>query len=137
MASISYSDVAAILIHFYRQCLDAPDIALAATSCRRKGYEMGSKDLKRLDLRLPPDHSIFKIEAGQRAKVARDWLDTGVKISGMEERLANMEKQLAEIKEMISKVTMKVEQENPTPSKQDKAVVNQANIGKMFEEAFS
>jgi hypothetical protein len=73
---------------------------------------MNSKDLKRLDLRLPPTHPIFcqDVDSRQRAKIARDWLDNGARLAGVEARLICLEKQLAEIREILSKGTTQVAQ---------------------------
>ncbi|MBE3573394.1 MAG: hypothetical protein IMW95_10685 [Moorella humiferrea] len=47
--------------------------------------------LKRLDLRLPPEHPVFRYPPRIRPKVAREWLDLGMRLAAIEERLARLE----------------------------------------------
>ncbi|MDD2586793.1 MAG: hypothetical protein PHT79_09765 [Syntrophomonadaceae bacterium] len=49
---------------------------------------------KRLDLRLPTDHPIWKYPKGTRGVIAREWLNFGYKFSQIEERLSQIEKRL-------------------------------------------
>ncbi len=71
---------------------------------------MNSKDLKRLDLRLPPTHPIFcqDVDSRQRAKIARDWLDNGARLAGLESRLAG-------IMDILSKGTTLQVAQKPEP----------------------
>lgn len=46
-----------------------------------------AKPAKRLDLRLPPDHPIFKYPPGVRAQIAREWLDIGARLERIEKLL--------------------------------------------------
>lgn len=55
---------------------------------------MSRKGLRRLDLWLPYNHPVFGYPAGVRAQVARDWLDLGMRLSGIERRLAELEEAL-------------------------------------------
>lgn len=48
---------------------------------------MPPKSLRRLEVSLPEDHPIWNIPKGSRAAVAREWLDIGVRLSAIEERL--------------------------------------------------
>ncbi|AKX96997.1 hypothetical protein [Neomoorella thermoacetica] len=47
--------------------------------------------LKRLDLRLPSEHPVFRYPPRIRPKVAREWLDLGMRLAAIEERLAKLE----------------------------------------------
>lgn len=53
-----------------------------------------SKGMKRLDLWLPENHPIFQYPAGTRTKVAREWLDIGSRLSGVERKLEELEEKL-------------------------------------------
>lgn len=55
---------------------------------------MSGKGLKRLDLWLPENHPIFQYPAGTRTKVAREWLDIGSRLSGVERKLEELEEKL-------------------------------------------
>lgn len=56
---------------------------------------MSGKGLKRLDLWLPENHPIFSYPPRTRAKTARDWLDIGARLSGLEKKLEDLEAKLA------------------------------------------
>lgn len=47
--------------------------------------------LKRLNLQLPQSHPVFRYPPRIRAKVAREWLDLGMRLAIIEERLARLE----------------------------------------------
>ncbi|GEA14826.1 hypothetical protein E308F_10680 [Moorella sp. E308F] len=47
--------------------------------------------LKRLNLQLPQNHPVFCYPPRIRAKVAREWLDLGMRLAAIEERLAKLE----------------------------------------------
>lgn len=47
--------------------------------------------LKRLNLQLPQNHPIFLYPPRIRAKVAREWLDIGMRLAAIEERLGRLE----------------------------------------------
>ncbi|CEP67145.1 Uncharacterized [Moorella glycerini] len=47
--------------------------------------------LKRLEIRIPPDHPVFRYPPRLRGQVAREWLDLGMRLAGIEERLARLE----------------------------------------------
>ncbi len=99
---------------------------------------MTVKGLKRLTLRLTPDHPIFglDVEPLQRAKIARSWLDTGARISSMEARISGMEKLLAELKEMLSKgAAPRLHQESP--AMKDDNGFDPVAFGKNIEDMFS
>ncbi len=116
---------------------------------------MTRKALKKLCLRVPPDHPIFDldIEPRQRTKIARNWLDIGANISSIEARIScvetkvlsieagmpRIEKQLAEIMAMLGKLD---KGERPKPSQKAPPVPEDAGefdavaFGKSMEEAF-
>lgn len=48
-----------------------------------------SEAMKRLTLRVPPDHPIFAVEPGQRNKVVLEWLDIGQRLAEIEKVLKN------------------------------------------------
>ncbi|NHM26988.1 hypothetical protein G7K71_18840 [Desulfofundulus sp. TPOSR] len=54
---------------------------------------------KRLELRLPADHPLFRYPPGQRAARARELIDTGIRL---EERLLEIERQLAGIAQKLT-----------------------------------
>jgi hypothetical protein len=47
--------------------------------------------MKRLNLQLPQSHPVFRYPPRARAKVAREWLDLGMRLASIEERLARLE----------------------------------------------
>ncbi|NPV30780.1 MAG: hypothetical protein HPY58_14280 [Firmicutes bacterium] len=58
---------------------------------------MTRKGMKRLDLWLPENHPVFKYPPGSRVKVARQWLDLGARLSGVEKKLTELEEKLNNI----------------------------------------
>jgi hypothetical protein len=58
--------------------------------------EMAAKGLKRLDLWIPASHPIYDYPPYSRAKVAREWLDIGARLSAMEQELRDVRKRLGE-----------------------------------------
>lgn len=55
---------------------------------------MSNKGMKRLDLWLPENHPVFEYPPGARAKVAREWLDIGARLSGVERKLEELKDRL-------------------------------------------
>lgn len=55
---------------------------------------MSGKGLRRLDLWLPESHPVFKYPPGTRAKVAREWLDIGARLAGVERKLEELREKL-------------------------------------------
>jgi hypothetical protein len=47
--------------------------------------------MKRLNLQLPQSHPVFRYPPRIRPKVAREWLDLGMRLAAIEERLARLE----------------------------------------------
>jgi hypothetical protein len=58
--------------------------------------EMTVKGLKRLDLWIPESHPIYDYPPHSRAKVAREWLDIGARLSAIEQELGEVKKHLSE-----------------------------------------
>ena len=52
---------------------------------------------KRLELRLPEDHEIFSYPSGTRSTMAATFLDIGMKLSHIENKLDNLEHCIKEI----------------------------------------
>jgi hypothetical protein len=57
---------------------------------------MTAKDMLRLDLRIPKSHPIFSYPPRLRARVAREWLDIGARLSVIERELRDVNKRLGE-----------------------------------------
>jgi hypothetical protein len=57
---------------------------------------MVAKGLKRLDLWIPENHPIYDYPPHSRAKVAREWLDLGARLSAIEQELREVKKHLSE-----------------------------------------
>lgn len=55
---------------------------------------MPHEDLKRLDLRLPESHPIFRYPKGIRTKIAKEWLDIGAELAEMRETLLEIKRML-------------------------------------------
>lgn len=49
---------------------------------------------KRFELRLPLNHSIWSYPAGERTRVARDWLDLGSRIAALEDAVQRIAERL-------------------------------------------
>lgn len=64
--------------------------------------------MKRLELRLPEGHPIWQVPAGQRAEVARRWLELGREAElareGVETRLARVEEKLAALEVRVTRL---------------------------------
>lgn len=58
---------------------------------------MARKGRRRLDIWLTEDHPIFSYPSGERAAIAREWLNIGSRLSGID-------KNINEIKERISEL---------------------------------
>jgi len=54
---------------------------------------------KRLELRLPEDHEIFSYPSGTRSTMATVFLDIGIKLSRIDERLDYLEQCIAGLKD--------------------------------------
>ncbi|MGI6405489.1 MAG: hypothetical protein ACOX2E_03255 [Syntrophaceticus sp.] len=57
---------------------------------------MSRKGRKRLDVWLPEDHPIFLYPPGSRARVVRNWLEIGEKLSKIEEKMEQLVTQKVE-----------------------------------------
>ncbi len=55
-----------------------------------------SKDMKRLQLRLPSDNPIFMVNSEERSKKADEWLQMGAKIERLELAIKKLEKLLSQ-----------------------------------------
>jgi hypothetical protein len=85
---------------------------------------MTRKGRKRLDIWLPEDHPIFSYPSGVRAKVAREWLDIGA-------RLSNIDKNINEIKEKINEL-----EKNPGSSDSNEAGFDAGAFAENIEKLF-
>ncbi|WP_187296500.1 hypothetical protein [Neomoorella thermoacetica] len=47
--------------------------------------------MRRLEIRIPPDHPVFRYPPRLRGQVAREWLDLGMRLAAIEVRLARLE----------------------------------------------
>lgn len=45
------------------------------------------KPWRRLELRLPADHAVWDLPEGSRARIVREWLEVGSRLTGIEESL--------------------------------------------------
>jgi hypothetical protein len=63
---------------------------------RKEGFEMAANGVLRLDLRIPQSHPIFDYPPRLRARVAREWLDLGARLSAIEQELRDVNKRLGE-----------------------------------------
>ncbi|MDD2556457.1 MAG: hypothetical protein PHX16_03605 [Syntrophaceticus sp.] len=61
---------------------------------------MAHKDKRRLEIWLPVDHPVFSYPSGVRATIAREWLNIGSLLLGMD-------KNIKDIKERINKIEIK------------------------------
>jgi hypothetical protein len=59
---------------------------------------MTAKGMKRLEILIPESHPLFGHPPRWRARVAREWLDLGARLSAVEQELRNLRMQIAEIK---------------------------------------
>lgn len=59
---------------------------------------MAKAKLKRLELRLPEDHEIFSYPSGSRSTIAATFLDIGIKLSHMGNKLDNIEQKIMGLK---------------------------------------
>jgi hypothetical protein len=57
---------------------------------------MAADGVLRLDLRSPQGHPIFNYPPRLRAKVAREWLDLGARLSAIEQDLRDVKRRLGE-----------------------------------------
>lgn len=55
---------------------------------------MRRKGLKRLELRLPVTHWIWRLSEGSRAATAIRYLDIGARLEAIEERMARLERKI-------------------------------------------
>jgi hypothetical protein len=69
--------------------------AKSPNSLRKEGFEMAANGMLRLDLRIPQGHPIFDYPPRLRARVAREWLDLGARLSGIEQELRKVKKHLS------------------------------------------
>jgi len=57
---------------------------------------MAANGMLRLDLRIPQSHPIFDYPPRLRARVAREWLDLGARLSAIEQELREVKQRLSE-----------------------------------------
>jgi hypothetical protein len=57
---------------------------------------MVANGMLRLDLRIPQSHPIFDYPPRLRARVAREWLDLGARLSAIEQDLREVKKRLSD-----------------------------------------
>jgi len=55
-----------------------------------------SKDMKRLQLRLPSNNPIFMVNSEERSKKADEWLQMGAKIERLELAIVKLERLLSQ-----------------------------------------
>ena len=67
---------------------------------------MAANGMLRLDLRIPQSHPIFDYPPRLRARVAREWLDIGARLSAIEQELREVKNRLGQ-----GESTKKVEHE--------------------------
>jgi hypothetical protein len=60
---------------------------------------MAATGMKRLEILIPESHPIFNHPLRWRAKVAREWLDIGARLSAVEQGLSNLQTQMADLKD--------------------------------------
>ncbi len=58
---------------------------------------MTTNGMRRLEIIIPEDHPVFAQPPGSRARVAREWLDLGVRLSAIEHDLRDIKKHLSVI----------------------------------------
>lgn len=58
---------------------------------------MAKASSRRLDLRIPADHPIFEFPDGERARIAREWMDMGRSLERLEDRLMKIEQTLGRL----------------------------------------
>jgi len=58
---------------------------------------LSAKGMRRLEILLPESHPLFGHPDRWRAKVAREWLDLGARLSAVEQELRHLEIQMAGI----------------------------------------
>jgi len=51
---------------------------------------MAAKGMKRLEILIPDNHPLFDHPPRWRARVAREWLDLGARLSAVEQELRNL-----------------------------------------------
>jgi hypothetical protein len=86
---------------------------------------MALKGRRRLEILVPEDHPIFLYPAGVRSAVAREWMDIGSRLSGID-------KNINEIKEKINKLENKPDCEADEKQNGFDAVAFADNIEKVF-----
>jgi hypothetical protein len=60
--------------------------------------EMAAKGMKRLEILIPDNHPLFDHPPRWRARVAREWLDLGARLSAVEQELRNLQTQIVDLK---------------------------------------
>jgi hypothetical protein len=58
---------------------------------------MTANGMRRLEIIVPEDHPIFAQHPGSRARVAREWLDLGARLSAIEHELRGVKKRLSDM----------------------------------------
>jgi hypothetical protein len=56
---------------------------------------MTANGMRRLEIIIPDDHPIFARPPGSRAKIAREWLDLGARLSAIEQGLKDINKRFS------------------------------------------
>ncbi len=52
------------------------------------------KPLRRLELRLPANHAVWKLPEGSRTRIVREWLEVGRRLTEIEESLQVVAKKI-------------------------------------------
>lgn len=78
-----------------------------------------SEPMRRLTLRVTPDNPIFTIPAGDRSRVAENWLRVGADIQKLEKLIAKLEA----IIHQVPAIDLKPAQQPQTQTKRDVAAV--------------
>lgn len=52
------------------------------------------KPLRRLELRLPANHAVWKLPEGSRTRIVREWLEVGRRLTEIEESLQVVTKKI-------------------------------------------
>ena len=88
---------------------------------------MAHKDKRRLEIWLPVDHPVFSYPSGVRATIAREWLNIGSLLLGMD-------KNIKDIKERINKIEIK--SDNSQTSEEEKIGFDPREFADNIEKLF-
>ncbi|RPF49524.1 hypothetical protein EDD75_0340 [Thermodesulfitimonas autotrophica] len=76
---------------------------------------MRRKGLKRLELRLPVTHWIWRLSEGSRAATAVRYLEIGARLEAIEERMARLERKIDALSATVPENTKKPASEKNAP----------------------